>query len=247
MPLYKNETVSWEQYLSLEQNFLEYLRSVPLEKKHNEVWSYQLGNLIIDIGSVIDSFLRNSIYLQSLDSVPGIQEIRSKEKKKGLSIGDYHKIYYKHYKLSSKSVYELRNYNKINPFYRWKSNPPPFWWTAYNKVKHNRFENRKRATLKSTLYALSALFLLNVTNPKLVPYLVDIGVIHRMGWAEEYVKSHIVDGSIVDVKPAMHEPIHAKTELFGYIYPNKCSKFDEAEQKRILSPLNRGSFGSWNR
>jgi hypothetical protein len=41
-----------------------------------------------------------------------------------------------------------------------QTNGVPFWWTAYNKVKHERHIQFHQATLKSGLYAVSGLFVL---------------------------------------------------------------------------------------
>ncbi|WP_421909904.1 hypothetical protein [Methanolacinia petrolearia] len=179
MGIYTNQSISWERYLFFERTFLEYLRYVPLSSNNNDVWSYQLSDLIVNIGSVVDSFFRNLVSSKSLDTFQGIQTHRSNVK--NLKIQEFHDIFNVQYGLSNKNVYELKNYVKLSPFDKWTHNGSPFWWTDYNKVKHNRFENRKQATLNSTLHALSALFLLNVASPELIPYLVDIGVIHKMG------------------------------------------------------------------
>jgi hypothetical protein len=49
----------WEVYQSLEDEFLNYLKYVPLTPSHYEVWSTPLANLLNNIGSSVDSFFKN--------------------------------------------------------------------------------------------------------------------------------------------------------------------------------------------
>lgn len=51
---------------------------------------------------------------------------------------------------------------KLQPFINWSITPPssPDWWSPYNKVKHNRISNYKKANLKNVLNSLAALYIL---------------------------------------------------------------------------------------
>jgi len=47
----------------------------------------------------------------------------------------------------------------LHPWDEWnKVTGVPFWWTAYNKVKHQRHTHYERASLKNTLNAVAGLF-----------------------------------------------------------------------------------------
>ncbi len=47
----------------------------------------------------------------------------------------------------------------LQPWDDWnKVNGVPFWWTAYNKVKHHRHTHYERASLENTLNAVAGLF-----------------------------------------------------------------------------------------
>ena len=46
------------------------------------------------------------------------------------------------------------------PWKEWRDDANPAWWTGYNKVKHDRDEHYRRASLKNALYALGGLFVL---------------------------------------------------------------------------------------
>lgn len=49
----------------------------------------------------------------------------------------------------------------VKPFEKWDENNVPFWWDAYNGVKHNRALEYKKGNLKTLIYALSALSIVN--------------------------------------------------------------------------------------
>jgi hypothetical protein len=49
----------------------------------------------------------------------------------------------------------------LHPWDEWnKANGVPLWWTAHNKVKHERHAHYEGANLKNTLNAVSGLFVL---------------------------------------------------------------------------------------
>lgn len=49
----------------------------------------------------------------------------------------------------------------FTPWVNWaEPKSPPYWWTAYNKVKHHRAENFQRASLKNVLNAVAGLIVL---------------------------------------------------------------------------------------
>lgn len=52
---------------------------------------------------------------------------------------------------------------ELMPFKNWKTNPmynAPDWWQPYNKVKHERIDNFRKANLKNVLNALCGLYVL---------------------------------------------------------------------------------------
>lgn len=49
----------------------------------------------------------------------------------------------------------------LTPWDEWnKPDGVPFWWTAYNKIKHHRDSEYYRATLKNALNSVAALFIM---------------------------------------------------------------------------------------
>ncbi|MEL1243278.1 hypothetical protein AAEO56_03295 [Flavobacterium sp. DGU11] len=45
------------------------------------------------------------------------------------------------------------------PWDRWQINDVPFWWTANNKIKHQRANHFEKANLKNAFNAIGALLL----------------------------------------------------------------------------------------
>ena len=221
-----NPDLVWDEYKFLEENFVEYLRYVPLTNEHKDVWSLYLGDLLIRIGSILDSFFRRAIYSSVLDNATNITRYRALDDHK-INMVVYRELYDPFYQLSSKKVYELQTFEQLNPFLSWSSNESPDWWNKYNHVKHDRFKNKKEATLKSVLEALSGLFTINVLHLETMPVLVDYGIINSI-----VVKGHIKD--VLSKKEPLEElaTIYAKTKLFGYVF--ESTKF-KPDMKWILS------------
>ena len=223
----------WEQYLVYEEEFLHYLRYVPLDSAHYIVYSIRLADLLINIGSTIDSFLNNAIYCDCLDEIPDIKKYREIKKRNM----NHHKIIFENfYNLSSKEIFELKNYSEIAPFFNWREDEKSIeWWSDYNDIKHDRFLNRRKATLKTTLDALGALFLLNVIHIDTMAILVRDGIIRSV-----YDKPSLV--RILSKKEPIDasQTIYAKTHLFGYVFDQKSFERSLNDKIGILSPYNPG-------
>lgn len=205
--------LAWDEYKILEEDFIEYLRYVPFTTEHENVWSLYLGDLLIRIGSILDSFFRRAIDSDVLDSANSINTYRNLDDR-DINFGTYRKLYDSFYKLSSKKIYEHRSFEKFVPFSKWSSGKAPDWWDNYNHVKHDRFENKKEATLKSVLEALSGLFIINVIHLETMPVLVDYDVIRSGGYNKEYLKKILMDKEPLEGL----NTIYAKSKLFGYVF-----------------------------
>lgn len=218
--------LAWDEYKFLEEDFIEFLRYVPLTNEHEDVWSLYLGDLLIRIGSILDSFFRRAIFSPVLDNAISISRYRALNDLQ-INMGVYRELYDPFYNLSSKKIYELRTLEQLTPFLSWSSNDSPYWWKNYNHVKHDRFKNKKEATLKSVLEALSGLFIINVIHLETMPVLVDYEIIHS-GLAKGYLKS------VLSNKEPLNDlnTIYAKSKLFGYVF--ELTEF-EPDFKQILS------------
>lgn len=217
-----------EDYLWLEEEFLNFVKYVPLVDNHKEVWSMKLANLLLLIGSSIDSFLKNSLqYCLNILIEEYSQEDNNNSQKlsefeayqnqldsDNTNMRIFREVFNEFYNLSDEKVYVLSNKWELNPFNAWSENRSPKWWDVYRKLKHNRIEHREKCTLEVTLNALGALFLLNITHVESRKKLMEQKKVIKSNLNIRYLIQNM------DEKGDMHEinPILAKSYLFGFIF-----------------------------
>ena len=163
----------WEYYLVLERDFLETERYVSFELGENYLYDgishTDLGNSM----SFSDEFIKQ--YQGICSEVDVIMKNICKELG-NLAAHDMERGYtptilqkwstIKNQKVKLKDV-------ELQPFLNWKQAPnykSPDWWTPYNKVKHERIMNYKKANLKNVINALAGLYVL---ENYLVKYIGD--------------------------------------------------------------------------
>jgi hypothetical protein len=233
----ENPEIVWEMYQSLEKEFLNYIEYVPLSPQHYNVWSYPLVNLFNNIGSSVDSFFKNAIKCNSLDDFPSIDQIRLNSRQHNMKT--YREIFDTQYQVSNKQIFELKNFTSIAPFKDWSNKNTPGWWSQYTEIKHNRFENREKATLKNALDSLAGLFVLFLTHKETLSMLIDNNYMHAQLTKDSY-KPVLLQGAPYTNLGAHR--ISIKTGLFGYVFASDIFAFGECDQIRVLSPNYEG-FG----
>jgi hypothetical protein len=228
--------LNWYTYQTLEKKVLEISRIVAIDNINKTTWSEDLANLLILVGSSVDSFFRDMelcSYIQNKQSFIEIKEkIESKKKKTPgkeffWGIGDFYNAYNPIYDLSDHFLIvnpiSLSNYDKIKPFenfnkfFKKKEKNQKgeevelsTWWHDYNGLKHSYYQDfKKRATLENVLEALGSLFLLNCLHVCSQIYLIK----------NKYFK--VSHGSYIDdlrEDPFIYELI--KSPYYGYNPPN---------------------------
>ncbi|AXV36827.1 MAG: hypothetical protein CIT01_00735 [Methanobacterium sp. BRmetb2] len=245
-----NSFLTWEEdYKSLESEFLDFIKYVPLSNEHEKVWSLKLANLLLLIGSSIDSFFKCALAsfksrvenhynykynyrgisytIEDFKAVSNFYEYILKDVDPNMGL--YRNVFEDFYQLSNKSVHVSRTEEKITPFNEWRKDKSPQWWINYRQLKHGKFQNKKLATLEIVLDSLAALFLLNIYTLDNRQYLVDNNVIRS--------NISLNDSKFIysnDIKTS--EPIIAKSELFGFIW--STDSFWEQYPWHILTPGN---------
>ncbi len=139
----------WKYYLILEQHFEESEKYVEFSVDNYATYSMQFISCLMETGAELDGVMK-SICGFSPDDRKTIQDYAPK------ILGKYPDI-------NTKEV--IVRGNAIMPFKGWTITQPAQsleWWKAYNSVKHGRSNNYKKANLKNVLYALAALFLLEM-------------------------------------------------------------------------------------
>jgi hypothetical protein len=155
---------SWQNFQDLENRILQCFEYVALDKKHENVWSDRFGELLVRVGSTIDSFFYRMRDCDVFSNTLGIHELRQKNEP---TISDYRVFFEPFYKLSEAEVLIQNGDFSMSyyPFKEFKSNDGPKWWKSYNKVKHEWFNSlSEHGTLINVVKALGSLFLLNVLH-----------------------------------------------------------------------------------
>ena len=147
---------NWGQYILLEREFLQTLQYVNLDAENAKTFSHAYQKLLLGLGSEVDVALK--FYCKSITK--GFR---------GATINKYCEcITNSKRDFVAQVVKTIHTEQKIQPWINWQSGNSPFWWKAYNAIKHNRpgveeingikQSNYKFANQGYTLQALAGLF-----------------------------------------------------------------------------------------
>ncbi len=146
----------WSQYVLLEREFLQTLQYVNLDEDNAKTFSHAYQKLLLGLGSEVDVTLK--YYCRSL-----------KKDFRGKRIDRYCECIAKNRpEFIKQKVKVIHNNQILEPWISWLNCKCPYWWDAYNAVKHNRSEieeidgvehvNYKFANQEYSLNALAGLF-----------------------------------------------------------------------------------------
>lgn len=159
---------SYRQYQIIEEDFINFIKIVPLTPDHFNVYSPVLRDIIIRVCVQIELFFKEwskqycSFYWKEN---PLLDKFMNKNKgTRNWSIGDY--FIFKNEFNNINAVYVLPLDIVIMPFDTWLSEKkPPSWWEVYNEIKHSsKPNNQLKHNLKTALESLAALYLMHYTN-----------------------------------------------------------------------------------
>lgn len=157
MTIEKFLTDFWRYYLIIEEKFAQSIRYVELSRENYSTYSIEFVNQLQSIGSEIDVIMKSMSGFCSSDSKT-IKDYYVK------ILHDYPDI--RNWEVKAKDI-------SVKPFALWDASKPGkslTWWKAYNKIKHGRNGNYKKANLKNVLHALMALYLLEKLYFKKLAY-----------------------------------------------------------------------------
>ena len=150
-----NSVLDW--YTEVELMLIDFLKYVPYCDVHKQVWSPKLVIVLQETCSQLDSLWR-------WETV-NVHNRTSRE----TDITDYFELYGKQmaprwvvfWADEPKKIESFIDWQRANKFSKCEYSKYPLdWWTeGYNKIKHNRLENRTCASLKYAVDALAGLFL----------------------------------------------------------------------------------------
>ena len=157
-------TSHWEYYLVLEKDFLQVERFIsfdlgdnylydgvkPTDIANSEVYSVEFVKQYQAICSEIDVILKTICAELGNASADNITQYANEV------LAD---VFWKN--IVAQKVKQGKV--ELAPFINWKPEPSynsPDWWSPYNKVKHTRKDNMRKANLKNVLNALAGLYAL---------------------------------------------------------------------------------------
>jgi hypothetical protein len=179
-----------------ERDVVDFLDYIPIDyylgSKRKEIFSPKLAELLIRIGSQIDTFFRNwdvvhEVYNQNhKNPLKSVYDLRFPNFK---DIEIYEKVI-----LGDKEIKIIATDEIIEPFVNWTNRCYPRWWDAYTKVKHNGFLYNKDGSLLNVIDSLSALFLINCIHNKTEKIMVEEFLTRKRGYtvlSEGKIQGHI--------------------------------------------------------
>jgi hypothetical protein len=177
---------SQKMYHQFEGNMKDFLDYVPLDEDNLKVFSPKLVTLILDVGpELINAFdiavnctaiypMWEEIDLELHDAREMLweKEEKCREHNRSLTFSDYMSFLEKHYlntRLSTQIVQLIELEAYFKPFELTNTSWANIeWWHTYNLLKHDKYSNRKKASLVSALKLLGALLCIINNNSNLL-------------------------------------------------------------------------------
>ena len=141
----------WKYYLMLENRLIKTLDCVELSQDNYNTYSNEFAALLQIIGAELDNFFK--VYCGFC-----LSERKNITDYANSIVSSYPDILNQEISIMGKDIV-------LKPFENWNINNASqslFWWEAFCKVKNNRVDEFKNASLKNCLYCLAGLYLLEI-------------------------------------------------------------------------------------
>lgn len=141
--------IHWNYFLSLESDLLSLSRFIEFDEKNYECFSIENVRILMAAAAEVDVVCKQICQRIDLTS-------------KANNINKYRDVILQVYQAIPQHKITIPRFGlKLTPWENWQSNDGvPFWWTAYNKVKHHRHTSYDHANLKNTINAVAGLFVM---------------------------------------------------------------------------------------
>lgn len=152
MALTQETANHWNYFIALEDDLAEISRYIEFSEHNYKTYSIELAHLLLAAASEVEVVLK--AICEKIDP-DGSHESAKKLREV----------------IQDKQSYMIREFCtiprfglKFQPWKEWdnKNAVRPFWWTAYNDVKHERGQKFENANLENVLNAMSALAIANL-------------------------------------------------------------------------------------
>lgn len=139
--------IHWNYFLALEDDLYQLARYVEFTEANYDTYSIEIARVLLSASAEVDSVLK-----QLARRLSGDQELRNIDHYFDSVTGYSAKFI--HFEVT------IPRYGlTLRPWTDWRKEDAPKWWSAHNKVKHQRHEMFEMATLKHCLNAMAALLI----------------------------------------------------------------------------------------
>lgn len=144
---YNKSNIHWNYYLAIERDFENLSRYIEFTESNNSTFSIELARIIMVSTQEVDVILKKLCKLINSESNP--ENINHYKEIITNSIPDF-----------SNEIVQIQRFGMTSsPWSKWNSEAHPLWWTANNKIKHQRTEHFEKANLKNAFNALGGLLI----------------------------------------------------------------------------------------
>jgi len=147
MGITRQETlIHWNYFLTIEEDLYNLNRYVDFSKANDYTFSLEIARILLSACSEVDVVLKQLCL--TIDKATSANTINQYHNLITTKISDF----------TSFKVILPTHGLELQPWINWEANTPPIWWTAHNKVKHERHKLFELATLKNCLNSVAGLY-----------------------------------------------------------------------------------------
>jgi hypothetical protein len=138
----------WNYFLAIERDLDDLSRYVEFNEKNFNCFSVEIARILLASSAEVDVVCKQICrVINAQSTADNIEKYRGEIKEAYPS-------------LPRLGVVLPRFGLRLVPWDEWNADGVPFWWTAYNKIKHHRDSEYERANLKNALNAVAGLFVM---------------------------------------------------------------------------------------
>lgn len=139
--------IYWNYFLAIEQDLARLSRYVELSNSNYGTNSVELAKLLMTSTQEVDVCMKKLCAQISPGSA-------------NANINDYHAVICRALPELIAEVISIPRYGlTFTPWSNWSASHPPDWWTANNKIKHQRIDEYEKANLGNVLQSMGGLLL----------------------------------------------------------------------------------------
>jgi hypothetical protein len=139
--------IHWNYFLAIEEDLCVLSRFVDFSKSNDFTFSLEIARILMSASAEVDVILKQLCLAIDVTS-------------KANNINEY-------YTPITSTISDFKTFKviiptqglELQPWESWEISSPPLWWTAHNKVKHERHKYYNMATLKNCLNSIAGLYI----------------------------------------------------------------------------------------